>query len=260
MYIELLKQIAPIPEIEQHEKVVFIGAHPDDIEIGAGGTVDKLIKLKKEVNFVIMTDGGSGSRDVSQNIEKLIETRKKESEEAAAFLGVKKVYFLDFPDGGYYEVFDAAKKLATVLLELNPDLVVCSDPNLPSEIHPDHIKCGEASNLAIIMAAFPLMFVRNHLEINDKFLSHFRPRTLAYYYTHRPNQTISLSNENVSRRSNAIQKHKSQFKEFEDYQMIHSYLEIHGKALGLLAKSIEAEGFFVLGPVHQHCFPEVNHY
>ncbi|MBQ9863559.1 MAG: PIG-L family deacetylase, partial [Lachnospiraceae bacterium] len=55
-----LKIATPIPKIESFENYLFIGPHPDDIEIGAGATVSKLVKLGKKVSFLICLDGRFG--------------------------------------------------------------------------------------------------------------------------------------------------------------------------------------------------------
>ena len=79
------------------KSVTSFGAHPDDIEIGCGGTELKLINVGYEVNHVYVTSGEAGSREIEK--EKLALIREREAREAAKSLGVKKVEYLRYPDG-----------------------------------------------------------------------------------------------------------------------------------------------------------------
>ena len=71
------KKIEKNQKIESFNTYLFIGPHPDDIEIGAGATVSKLIKLKKKVVFLICTDGRFGRENLKEDLseEQLIERR-----------------------------------------------------------------------------------------------------------------------------------------------------------------------------------------
>lgn len=70
-------------------KVLAVGAHPDDIELGCGGTLRRHIMNGDEVVFVIAS---VGERDAEGG------TRKVEALKSAELLGVKKVHFLNLPD------------------------------------------------------------------------------------------------------------------------------------------------------------------
>ena len=56
----VLRFAAPLPKIEQFDRFLFLGPHPDDIEIGAGATAAKLAAAGKQVTFLICTDGRYG--------------------------------------------------------------------------------------------------------------------------------------------------------------------------------------------------------
>ena len=53
----IIRLAAPLPKIEQFERFLFIGPHPDDIEIGAGATAAKLATQGNKVCFLICADG-----------------------------------------------------------------------------------------------------------------------------------------------------------------------------------------------------------
>ena len=95
-----LRFASPPPEIEKCERFLFIGPHPDDIEIGAGATAAKLAAMGKAVCFLVCTDGRYGSETVPP--EELIPLRRAEAQKSAELLGVHDLRFLDLCDGGFY--------------------------------------------------------------------------------------------------------------------------------------------------------------
>lgn len=259
MFRWLLKKALPLPDFLKFNRYLFVGSHPDDIEIGAGGTVAKLVRMGKKVTFVIVTDGSCGSANPAVSFSELASLRKSESQNACQALGISDIVFLDFPDAGDYRSWDVARKLAEVVLAFDPDVIVAPDPLMPSEIHPDHLKAGEASQTAIIMSYYPLVLQKNGGDPHQYSPEHFRPRSLAFYYTHRPNQYVSISKIDLEKQTLAIQKHESQFPGTSELAQLFQYLHIRGRIFGSIGKQSK-EGFFVLGGMHMHCFPEVNRY
>ena len=101
----ILKVAAPVPRIENFQRFLFVGPHPDDIEIGAGATAAKLAAMGKEVCFLVCLDGRFGENNAPEGIrgERLVEKRRQEAIASAAMLGVTDVRFLNLCDGGFYE-------------------------------------------------------------------------------------------------------------------------------------------------------------
>ncbi len=255
----LMKMLAPIPSILNQKCALFIGPHPDDIEIGAGATVSRLISQGTTVYFAIITDGGSGSFDPQTPIDELIKIRHQEALDSAQYLGVKEVFFLDFPDGGRYDDWDVAIKLTSLIQKTNPDIVFCPDPDLPSEIHPDHPKTGRATKTALLMSSNPLVMARNNITIEPDFTVAFN-RSLGFYYTHRANHFVPINKTNILQAQEAILKHNSQFQvNSETWMTLKKYLNYRYHRFGNLIH-LKREGFFVMGPVHLHCFPEINEF
>ena len=93
----ILKFAVPLPNLEHFERYLFIGPHPDDIEIGAGATAAKLAASGKQVCFLICTDGRFGDQNTPNDCkdQALIELRKQEAFRSAAALGVTDVRFLN---------------------------------------------------------------------------------------------------------------------------------------------------------------------
>lgn len=255
----LLKRYVPLPKIGDAQRILCVGAHPDDIEVGAGGTVAHLTRTGKEVWFLIITDGGAGSSNPDQSRQALKEIRSQESAQAAAQLGVKKVIELGFPDAGIYDKFQVAQQIAKVIVSFDPDLIMSPDPGLASEFHPDHIIAGEAVKVALLWAGYPLAYRQQVGDITEVPINHFRPRTSAFFFTARVNQRIRFSAEDRLRQRQAIEAHQSQFSDRGEREMIDRYQRLRSMGFWDFGKG-GTEGFFVLGGVHQHCFPEVNRY
>ena len=71
-----LKFAAPLPHLENFDRYLFIGPHPDDIEIGAGATVSRLTALGKQVSFLICTDGRFGDEYTALRGDALVRQRR----------------------------------------------------------------------------------------------------------------------------------------------------------------------------------------
>ena len=99
-----LKIAAPAPAVESFSSYMFIGPHPDDIEIGCGATAAKLAAAGKRICFLILTDGRYGDgHSGGVKGDELAALRKQETLASAERLGVKDVRFLDLCDGGFYD-------------------------------------------------------------------------------------------------------------------------------------------------------------
>jgi LmbE family N-acetylglucosaminyl deacetylase len=83
--VQSLKKMLPIPKIEERHNVLCILPHPDDGEIGAGGTIAKLKASGSKVTYLMVTEGGAGIKGKSR--EETVNIRKKEQEDAARLLG-----------------------------------------------------------------------------------------------------------------------------------------------------------------------------
>ena len=147
---------APVPKVEAFERYLFIGPHPDDIEIGAGATAAKLAAAGKHVAFLICTDGRYGLEHAPEGTapEQLIELRKAETVASARALGVEDVRFLDFSDGGFYVFEDLVRAAARVVGEVRPQIILAPDPDVKSECHVDHRNAGEAAKRLAYFAPY----------------------------------------------------------------------------------------------------------
>src|SRR5688572_28276887 len=112
--------------------VIFFGAHPDDVELSAGGTIVKLVRDGLRVGMVDLTRGEMGTRGTPQ-------TRKREAANAAKALGAAFREQLDFQDGNLQSGREQELQLIEVLRRWRPRLVVAP---WPDDRHPDHTRTG----------------------------------------------------------------------------------------------------------------------
>jgi bacillithiol biosynthesis deacetylase BshB1 len=114
--------------------VLAVGAHPDDVELGCGGTLALLAAQGRRVGIVHLTRGERGTRGTAAE-------REEEARRAAAALGAVELAFLDCGDGALRTGEAEEDALIGVLRSFRPDLVIGPTPH---DRHPDH---GRAHSL-----------------------------------------------------------------------------------------------------------------
>ena len=102
MFNAILRRFSPIPKLDAFSRYLFIGPHPDDIEVACAPSVRALTRAGKHVTFLVLTDGCMGAIDPALSSEALVEIRRAEALASAKLLGVTDVVFLPFHDGGMY--------------------------------------------------------------------------------------------------------------------------------------------------------------
>ena len=131
--------------------ILAIGAHPDDIELGCGGTLMKEIEMGKKVGLMDLTQGELGTRG-SKKI------RKQEAELARDFMGAKFRENLLLDDCFFENNRDNQIKLISKIRRYQPDIIMC---NATDDRHIDHQKAAKLvvdscflSGLKIIKTTF----------------------------------------------------------------------------------------------------------
>ena len=116
--------------------ILAFGAHPDDIELGCGGTLAKHVALGHIVGMVDLTRGELGSRGT-------VLERDAEAVKAAQILGASFRLNLDLPDGRLVNDFESQQRIIELVRRHRPRIVLC---NAPKDRHPDH---GVASAMVV---------------------------------------------------------------------------------------------------------------
>jgi LmbE family N-acetylglucosaminyl deacetylase len=155
---------AMLPPAMTHESVLAVGAHPDDCEFYAGGTLAALARDGARVTVVVCTDGAVGG---SEGGPELAARRRGEAERACAELGAAEVVFLGHPDGGLQADDRLIGDLVGAIRKARPTLVLGHDPSmLWTRVgeryhlgHTDHQAAGRGVLAAVYpRAALPTYF------------------------------------------------------------------------------------------------------
>lgn len=101
--------------------VLAIGAHPDDIEIGAGGVLSKLRDQGYRLIHLVVTNGDAGSLEIPA--PQLAAIRKTEAEAGALVLGAERTIFMNAPDGLLSYTHEMKIALVKVIRELKPTVI-----------------------------------------------------------------------------------------------------------------------------------------
>ncbi|NAW51278.1 bacillithiol biosynthesis deacetylase BshB1 [Elizabethkingia argentiflava] len=113
--------------------VLAIGAHPDDVELGCGGTLAKIISEGKRVAILDLTQGELGTRGN-------LEIRREESQKAAEILGVKHRENLKLKDGFLVNSEQYQLRIVEAIRKYQPEMILC---NALDDRHPDHAKAAK---------------------------------------------------------------------------------------------------------------------
>jgi bacillithiol biosynthesis deacetylase BshB1 len=219
--------------------ILAFGAHPDDVELSAAGTLLKHIDLGKSVGIIDLTEGELGTRGTAQ-------TRYIEAAHASDILGLTIRKNLQMPDGFFEHDEFNIRKIVEVLRMYRPTVVLC---NAVHDRHPDHARAAKLVSDACFMSGLRKVETLAEGIIQEPH----RPKTVYHYIQDRfikPDFVVDVS-PYVHKKMAAIRAYTTQFydpqsiepdtpisgKEFMDF--IHANMQVHGRSIGVPF----AEGF-----------------
>ena len=201
------------------KRILLILAHPDDPEFFCGASLIRWAKLGHEINYCLLTSGQKGSQEKEINPERISKIRKVEQQEAANYIGVKSIEFLNYIDGELFPDKQMRQKLVEVIRRINPQIIITSDPQNYVTIenrlnHPDHRAAGEA----VLGAAFPAAGNAHfNLPGTENSKSQLvNPEEVWLSATNGPNLVIDVS-DYFQQKLAAISFHKSQIGDKEEF-------------------------------------------
>jgi len=183
-------------------RALAIGAHPDDIEFGAGGTVAGWAQAGCHVVMAVVTDGSKGSWQPEADPAALVAQRAQEQQAAARALGAAEVMFLGHVDGELEYSMELRAQIASLIRTHQPDVVLSHDPWARYEIHPDH----RATGWAVVDGA---VAARDHLFFPEQGLNHHRPAALLLWRADEPDHWENIG-QTFDRKLGALLCHESQ--------------------------------------------------
>lgn len=225
------------------EKIILaIGAHPDDIDFSASGTIAKWVKDGALAYYLICTNGNKGSDDFQMTSKKLAIIRCQEQQKAAKILGVKKVFFLNHNDGELRPSLKLKEEIVKVVRQIKPTVVITMDPTMRYSTdrgyinHPDHIAAGEAA----LSAVFP--FARDHLTFPDligRGLMPHKVKEVLMTTFDDPDYWVDIT-ETIDLKIKALREHPSQI---NDPDHMETMIKEWASKLARKTKSKYVEGF-----------------
>jgi bacillithiol biosynthesis deacetylase BshB1 len=225
--------------------ILAFGAHPDDVELGCGGSICSAVSQGFKVGIIDLTNGELGTRGTT-------EIRKKESNKAAEILGVSFRKNLGFKDGFFLNDKEHQLKVVELLREHRPSVVFC---NAIKDRHIDHPKGSKLVSDASFLSGL------SKIKTNYKNTENQLPWTPKHVYHYiqwfdiEPDLLIDISGFQ-EKKMNAIMAYTSQFynpKSKEPYTPISSKNFLEGIKqrdlnFGRISGLEAAEGFTVERP------------
>ena len=204
----------------EHRTILFIAAHPDDLEFRSAGSAAVWTGQGRRVEYCLCTSGekgfnGNGSRGLS--LEERWTIREAEQRAAAEVLGLAGVHFLRHPDGELENSAELRRDLVRVMRRVKPDLVVSGDPAMTAfdsfyGYHRDH----RIVNQAIFDALYPAVGNANFFpELLAEGLEPHCPKEA--YFSHPPKPDVWVDIAPVFElKMRALACHKSQIGDIEE--------------------------------------------
>lgn len=179
--------------------VLAIGAHPDDVEMGCGGTLIKLAEAGYAVGAADLTAAALSTRGNP-------ELRRHETDAATALLGLKARFQLNLPESALMTTAGALERLVGLIRRTHPLLLLAP---YPERRHPDHRDASELARRAAFWAGVK--------RFGDDQAPH-RPRRIVYYHLHAvENVALVVDISSVfDRKMQAVLAYQSQFGESDD--------------------------------------------
>lgn len=179
--------------------ILAFGAHPDDIELGCGGTLISHVKQGKKIGLVDLTLGELGTRGTP-------EIRLNEAAEAAKIIGAEIRENLRMPDGFFMNDEENRKKIIQIIRKYKPEIVLC---NAPTDRHPDHGMGGKLVKEAAFLAGLRRIETKDDGMLQEAW----RPKAVYHYiqyYDLKPTFLVDISGV-MDEKIASYKAHKSQF-------------------------------------------------
>lgn len=198
--------LAPTPtsNLEVPAVALAIGAHPDDVEFGCGGTLAKWAAAGCRIHHLVCTDGSKGSWNPGQDRGELVRIRQQEQRDASRALGGHgQVSFLGCVDGELEAGMTQRSQVALEIRRVKPDIVLGHDPWKRYRLHPDHRHAGFLATDGVVAARDPHFFPEHDQAPH-------RPRMVLLWEADAPDHLEDITGFEDTKLK-ALLAHRSQF-------------------------------------------------
>jgi LmbE family N-acetylglucosaminyl deacetylase len=234
-------------------RALAIGAHPDDVELQAGGTLAGWAARGVHVELACFTAGEKGSADPAADPAELARRRRAEAGAAARALGASgTVHFLGAVDGELEVTMALRLAVARLVRTVRPDVVVGHDPWRRWLLHPDHRAAGLLTVDGVVAARDPLYRVPTGEpqggapdpsgELAADGLAAHRPHTVLLFGTDAPDELVDVT-ATIDAKLASLAAHASQIGDPADTER---RVRTWNAAIGAEAGLAYAEAFHTL--------------
>jgi len=209
--------------------ILVVGAHPDDAEIGCGGTIAHYIKMGKKVGILDLSNGEPTPFGT-------VEKRMAEAQNAADILRVNTRITLDLTNRYIENTIESRIKVSEVFRKFRPKVIITHPP---TDYHPDHVACHHLVNAA--------KFQSKLSKTESKLPEYYPPIVIYFDHSHMRKQRkvdflVDIS-DSYDEKIRSLKAYKSQFVENKSHSTLFEWLEARCRYLGSLIKVDYAEGF-----------------
>jgi LmbE family N-acetylglucosaminyl deacetylase len=224
-------------------RALALGAHPDDVELQAGGTLAAWAGQGVHVELACFTAGEKGSPDPAADPDALAAVRRAEAQAAAAVLGAAGVHFLGAVDGELEVTMALRLAVARLVRTVRPDVVLGHDPWRRWLLHPDHRAAGLLTVDGVVAARDPLYRVPTGAPLRKSFPTNrgtssgfpgpprpdtsgepaaegpaaHRPHTVLLFGTDTPDELVEVT-ATIDAKLDSLRAHASQIADHADLE------------------------------------------
>ena len=225
--------------------ILFIAAHPDDVELCCAGTVFRHVAMGHRVGIADLTAGELGTRGNAK-------IRAEEAADAARIMGIAIRDNLGLPDGFFDFTREGKEKIIHVIRKYQPEIVIT---NAIRDRHPDHGRAAQLVAESCFLSGLPKI----ELSESDQMLKAWRPKQVYHMVQDHyisPDICVDIT-PYIDQKTEAVMAFKSQFYDplsdepntpisGLDFQ---EFLKARAREMGRLIGVEYAEGYTMQGPV-----------
>ena len=220
--------------------ILIFAAHPDDAELGMGGTISKLVSLGKSVGIIDFTEAELSSNGT-------IESRREETANASKILNISIRENLKIADGKVKVSDESVNLVISLLRKYKPKIVFAPYFN---DRHPDHIGASKIVKEAVFFSGL----LKIETKLDGEIQKIHRPEKLYYYMQtceFTPSFVVDIT-EHFDTKMKSVRAYKSQFYNpnekgeltfISDPKFI-KYLEARAQHFGFQIRKEYGEPFF----------------
>ena len=191
----------------EFDRVLVVGAHPDDAEFYAGGTLASFVIRGAQVHLAVCTTGSGGGWGMPD----VTEVRQREQARAAAILGLANVTNLGLPDGELEATEELQMPLVREIRQFRPEVVLGHDPRTLWTLVDDRVEFGHTDHRTAGQALLDAVYPRaaNPSFYPEVDLDPWCPREVWLFDTGEQDLVVDIT-EAWPKKLEALRAHASQ--------------------------------------------------